>query len=91
MKQVREPTASNRIWHRGPKVGESMNEEKIELTPRQRELLLRGLRYVRSSVAMDPQEYSREVEAARQRQYAEISELEALLNGATLSNMTSKV
>lgn len=60
-----------------------MNAElKIELSPQQQELILRGLRYVRSSVALDMQDYSEDVERSRKRQYAEIAELEELLAGA---------
>ncbi len=60
-----------------------MNAElKIELSPHQQELLLRGLRYVRSSVALEMIDYSEEVEQRRRRQYAEIDELEGLLTGA---------
>jgi hypothetical protein len=61
-----------------------MNAElKIELSPHQQELLLRGLRYVRSSVALEMLDYSEEVEQRRRRQYAEIDELEGLLTGTS--------
>lgn len=61
-----------------------MNAElKIELSPQQQELILRGLRYVRSSVALDMQDYSEDVERSRKRQYAEIAELEELLAGTS--------
>lgn len=59
-----------------------MSELNVTLTRKQQELLLRGLRYVRSSVALDPVDWSEQVEAERMRQYSEIAEIEALLNGA---------
>ena len=59
-----------------------MNAElKLELSPHQQELILRGLRYVRSSVALDMVDYTPEVEANRRKQYAEIEELEGLITG----------
>ena len=58
-----------------------MSDLNVTLTRKQQELLLRGLRYVRSSVALDPVDWSEEVEVERQRQYSEIAEIETLLNG----------
>jgi hypothetical protein len=52
--------------------------DMLSLTSQQQEILLRGLRYVRSSVALECAEYSPEVDAERKRQYAVISELESL-------------
>ena len=49
------------------------------LTQRQQEILLRGLRFVRNSVALDMVEPTNEVDTARRQQYAEIAELESLL------------
>ena len=57
-----------------------MNDSR-QLTSRQQDLLLRGLRYIRSSVALEPCEFTPEVDAERRRQYAELSELESLING----------
>lgn len=57
-------------------------ELKIELSPHQQELLLRGLRFVRSSVALEMIDYTDEVEQNRRRQYAELDELEGLLGAA---------
>ena len=67
-----------------------MNAElKLELSPHQQELILRGLRYVRSSVALDMVDYTPEVEAKRREQYAEIEELKNLIEGvATRSPAT---
>jgi hypothetical protein len=56
-------------------------ELKVELSPRQQELILRGLRFVKSSVALDMVDYSTSVEDNRRRQYAEIDELKDLLEG----------
>lgn len=50
-----------------------------DFTNRQQELLLQGLRYVRSSIALEPREWSEDVDADRQRRYHEISELEAAI------------
>ena len=61
------------------------------LTRKQQEILLRGLRYVRSSVALDSQEWSPEVEEARNAHYQEIAQLEKLLNGVELTEMTASV
>lgn len=59
-----------------------MNAElQLQLSPHQQELILRGLRFVRSSVALDMIDYTPEVEANRRQQYAEIAELEGLLTG----------
>jgi hypothetical protein len=61
-----------------------MSELNIQLTRKQQELLLRGLRYVRSSIALDAQDYNDELDRTRQMQYKEIAATEALLNGATI-------
>lgn len=66
-----------------------MSELNITLTSQQQELLLRGLRYVRSSVALDMLDWSEEVESDRQRQYEEISAVEELLNGAKIVESAS--
>ncbi len=57
----------------------SMSEMTIELTKSQHEILLRGLRYVRSAVALDAVDWSESVDADRKRQYAEISQVESLV------------
>lgn len=61
-----------------------MSDLNIQLTRKQQEILLRGLRYVRSSIALDSQDWSERLEAERQKQYQEISEVESLLNGAKI-------
>ena len=50
-----------------------------ELTDRQQELLLQGLRFVKSSIALEPRDWTPEVDADRQRRYLEISELESAI------------
>lgn len=65
-----------------------MSELNIQLTRRQQEVLLRGLRYVRSSIALDPQNWSDQVDTERKRQYQEIAEIEELLNGAKIVEST---
>lgn len=57
----------------------SMSEMTLELTQTQHEILLRGLRYVRSAVALDAVDWSESVDADRKRQYAEISQIESLV------------
>jgi len=62
-----------------------MSQLTIQLTRKQQEMLLRGLRYVRSSVALDNSEnWSEALEQRRQSHYSEVAELESLLNGATI-------
>ncbi|MBX3443170.1 MAG: hypothetical protein KF774_12260 [Planctomyces sp.] len=59
-----------------------MNDLRLNLSQKQQEILLRGLRYVRSSVALDTcDRWTPEIDVERTRQYAEIEELEAILNG----------
>jgi hypothetical protein len=61
-----------------------MSERNFQLTKKQQELLLRGLRFVRSSVALDMREWSEEVDVERGRQYDEIARIESLLNHASI-------
>ncbi|QDT33620.1 hypothetical protein Mal48_28740 [Thalassoglobus polymorphus] len=63
---------------------ETMSELNIQLTRKQQEMLLRGLRYVRSSIALDAQNWSEQLEEERHQKYSEIAELESLLNGAKI-------
>jgi hypothetical protein len=59
-----------------------MNAElKLELSPHQQEIVLRGLRFVRSAVALEMIDPTPETEASRRQQYAEIDELKELLEG----------
>ncbi|WP_437229592.1 hypothetical protein SH661x_001524 [Planctomicrobium sp. SH661] len=61
-----------------------MAELSIQLTRKQQELLLRGLRFVRSSVALDTQNYSEAVQNQRQHQYAEIAAIESMVSDAKI-------
>lgn len=55
------------------------DQTTIELTSRQQELLLKGLKFVRSNVALEMAVPSEEVDSKRQNQYAELDDLETLL------------
>jgi len=61
-----------------------MAELSIQLTRKQQELLLRGLRFVRSSVALDMQNFSDAVQQQRQDQYAEIAAVESMVSDAKI-------
>jgi len=51
------------------------------LSSEQREILLRGLRFVRNAVALEMIDYTPQVESDRKRQSAAIAELEAMIHG----------
>ncbi len=53
----------------------------IELDPQQRDYLLAGLRYVRSSIALEIKDWSEDVEQGRRDQYGDLDGLEDILNG----------
>lgn len=57
-------------------------EATLELTPRQQELLLRGLKFVRSSVSLNMQIPTDDVEAERRSEYAELDDLEQKLDAS---------
>lgn len=61
---------------------ETMSTEQttVELTARQQELLLKGLKFVRSNVALDMQIPSEEIDAGRKEQYEELDNLETMLS-----------
>lgn len=61
-----------------------MADNTLQLTRKQQEILLRGLRYVRSSVALDVMDWNEQVERERGGKYAEISQIEQLLNEAQI-------
>lgn len=63
----------------------------IELDQRQREYLLAGLRYVRSSIALEILDWSEEVESRRQSQYQDLDSLEALLSGSSPAEKPARV
>ena len=56
--------------------------QSFEITREQQDLLLQGLRFVRSSVALDMQDYTPAVDAERRQKYARINELESRLRAA---------
>ena len=56
-----------------------MSDHTLELTRDQQDLLLQGLRFVRSAVALNMQEFTPDVEAERRQKYERINELESLL------------
>ena len=56
-----------------------MSDRRLELTRDQQDLLLQGLRFVRSAVALDMQDFTPAVEAERRQKYARINELESML------------
>lgn len=69
-----------------------MNELfKVELTKDQRDMLLNGLRFVRSSVALECRFPKDEVEQDRQQKYQEISNLVNQLNKAAAVPTASQV
>ncbi|SFH94939.1 hypothetical protein [Planctomicrobium piriforme] len=68
-----------------------MAELSIQLTKKQQELLLRGLRFVRSSVALDTRDYSEQVGEQRTSQYADIAAMESLVSGAKIVETAAAV
>jgi hypothetical protein len=63
----------------------------VGLTSDQRDLLLRGLRYVRSSVALEMREPTPEVDADRKARMQEIAQLAERLEGARPAGATTRV
>jgi len=61
-----------------------MADLSIQLTRKQQELLLRGLRFVRSSVALDMQNFTETIQEQRQVQYAEIAAVESMVSDAKI-------
>jgi hypothetical protein len=62
-----------------------MNDTRFQLTSDQKEMLLRGLRFVRSSVALDTCDFSEEVAAQRESEYEKITRLQELLDGVPVA------
>ncbi len=69
-------------------MGEALS---IDLTEQQRQMLLRGLRYVRSAVALEIREPNPQVEADRASQYGEISRLVEQLEHARPADAPARV
>ena len=65
--------------------------QTIELTKAQRDLLLRGLRFVRSSALLEMRVPSPEVDADRSDQLQKIGALADQLNGSRSAKATAKV
>lgn len=63
----------------------------VGLTRQERDLLLRGLRYVRSDVMLEIRDPSPAVEQDRQKQLREIASLVEQLNGAQSANAPAGV
>ncbi|MCA9038831.1 MAG: hypothetical protein KDA65_00650 [Planctomycetaceae bacterium] len=63
----------------------------VNLTKPQLDVLMRGLRYVRSSYLMEPEEPSDQVLANRQAKLSELAELKDYLEKAIPSGETAKV
>ena len=63
----------------------------VELTKRERDLLLRGLRYVRSSLILDVRDPDPELDTDREDQLQQIQLLVDQLNGVRSSRETSEV
>jgi hypothetical protein len=62
-----------------------MSDSQFELTRDQKEILLRGLRFVRSAVALDTCDFSDEVAAQRASEYEKISRLQELLDNVPVA------
>ena len=69
-------------------MGETLH---VGLNESQRELLLRGLRYVRSSVLLEVVDPTPEVEAERSNQLQQINTLVSRLNSASPPRETARV
>ena len=63
----------------------------VGLTEQQREILLRGLRFVRSSVALDVHDSTPELDAERASKLREIRQLAEYLEGARPAGTTARV
>ncbi len=63
----------------------------VALTKRDRDILLRGLRYVRSSLMLDARDPDPELDADRENQLQQIQSLVDQLNGVLAARETSEV
>jgi hypothetical protein len=63
----------------------------VGLTEQQREILLRGLRFVRSSVALDVHDSTPELDAERSTKLREIRQLAEYLEGVRPAGTTARV
>lgn len=67
------------------------NSHALELTETQRDVLLRGLRYVRSSIMLDVRDPNPEDESRRSDELQEISQLVDRLNSVVPVDATAGV
>lgn len=63
-----------------------MSDLTLELNQQQREVLIRGLRYVRSSVMLTTQDLTPELEQARAEELRQLAELTSILKGETVTH-----
>ena len=59
-----------------------MNDQRFEFSDSERELLLRGLRYVRSSIMLETRDPTEEDEANRGEQLRNLADIVQRLNAA---------
>ena len=57
----------------------------LELNQQQRDVLIRGLRYVRSSVMLTTQDLTPELEQARTEELRQLAELTSILKGEAVT------
>ncbi len=63
------------------------DRRKVELTSRQQDLLLQGLRYIRSSVKLRREDPTPEVSQKRVEQLEELLQLSSLIEGSSHAEM----
>ena len=61
----------------------------LELNQQQRDVLVRGLRYVRSSVMLTTQDLTPELEQARAEELRQLAELTSILKGEAVTQESS--
>lgn len=63
------------------------DQRKLELTSRQQDLLLQGLRYIRSSVKLRMEDPTPESKQKRAEQLEELMQLSSLIEGSSHAEM----
>lgn len=63
------------------------DQRKVELTTRQQDLLLQGLRYIRSSVKLRREDPTPELTQQRSEQLEELLHLSSLIEGSSHAEM----
>jgi len=63
------------------------DQRKVELTTRQQDLLLQGLRYIRSSVKLRREDPTPELTQQRSEQLEELQHLSSLIEGSSHAEM----